>query len=118
MIWYTAEPEGTGPEIDRLAAAWAATGGSAPVENVEVLRFILDTARDQVIAYAPALVEGAPIPDRLVYAQLQQAINLWNAGTVSSQGDLGVEQFTFTPRPLDKTIRSIIRPVSGFSHAL
>lgn len=52
-------------------------------------------------------------PINYVYAQLQQATNLWNAGRVSGGGDAGVEQFTFTPRPLDKTIKQIIRPVHG-----
>lgn len=54
-------------------------------------------------------------PARYVYAQLQQATNLWNAGRVSGDGQVGPDgtQFVFTPRPLDKTIRQIIRPMSG-----
>ena len=53
-----------------------------------------------------------------ILAQLRQAENLWNAGRVNSAGDVGVEGYTFTPRPLDKTIRQIIRPVDGKPHVL
>jgi hypothetical protein len=40
-------------------------------------------------------------------------VNLWNAGSVSPSGDIGPESYSFTPRPLDKTIRGIIRPTTG-----
>ncbi|MGP6171975.1 hypothetical protein ACTU6V_12305 [Microbacterium sp. A204] len=109
--WYTTTPPA---EVDRLRAAWE----DAPVENMEVLGFILETAQEQVIAYAPELAEDAPIPNRWVYAQLQQATNLWNAGTVTSSGDVGVDQYSYTPRPLDKTIKGIIRPIDGKPHVL
>lgn len=110
--WFTAGDE------ERLVAAWA----DAPIENAETLGYLLSTARDQVIEYAPAPSaeedwDEAP-PDRFVYAQLQQAINLWNAGRVTETGDLGDGGFSFTPRPLDKTIRQIIRPVDGKPHVL
>ena len=119
--WYTATPEGS----DRLLAAWP----DAPIENEELCASILEVAQGQVVAYAPEptadageWVDGyfivSPVPTRYVYAQLQQAINLWNAGRVSSAGDLGDGGFTFTPRPLDKTIRQIIRPVDGKPHVL
>ena len=115
--WYTA-PDNDPDAIERLVAAW----DDAPIENLETLRFMLSVARDQVLAVAPAPVdlqdwEKAPL-DRYVYAQLQQAQNLWNAGRVAPTGDLGDGGFSFTPRPLDKTIRQIIRPVDGKPHAL
>src|SRR5699024_11069191 len=108
--WYSVD------DVDaqtRLTGAWA----DAPMHNLEVVGFIMSTAKQQVLAYAPAPGEDDDLetdpPDRYVYAQLQQAVNLWNAGRVSSDGDLGDGTFTFTPRPLDKTIRSIIRPIDG-----
>lgn len=110
----------------RLLDAWA----EAPVDRAELCEMILDTAREQVLAYAPAadpdelvvidgvLQSGTVVPARYVYAQLQQARNLWAAGEVASDGNVGDGGFTFTPRPLDKTIRSIIRPVDGKPHVL
>lgn len=108
--WYTVTDE---TAQDRLLAAWE----DAPIENLEVLGMILSTAQRQVIAYAPALDPDDPdaaYPDDYAYAQLQQAINLWNAGrTAGTEGTLGGDTFTFTPRPLDRTIRQIIRPVNA-----
>lgn len=117
VTWYSVDDAA---QQTRLHKAW----DDAPIENLELCAMLLETAKDQVIAYAPApapLAEGEPVPDppaRYVLAQLQQARNLLNAGTVSTGGDLGVGQFTFTPRPLDKTIRQIIRPVDGKPHVL
>lgn len=45
--WYDATEEGQ----ERLLAAWE----DAPIEDLESLGLILTTAKDQVIAYAPAL---------------------------------------------------------------
>lgn len=44
--WYSVDDEGA---IQRLVAAWE----DAPIENLETLDFLLTTAREQVIAYAP-----------------------------------------------------------------
>ena len=105
---------------ERVTAAWM----DAPTANLETCGFILEVARDQIWVYAPEseLDDGTPVdvpgledtvPNRLVLAQLKQAENLWNAGRVSSAGDLGSDGYVFTPRPLDKTIRGIVRPTKG-----
>lgn len=129
--WYSASDQG------RVSGAWP----GAPIANEELFGFILDTARLQVVEYAPktpapeaAIGEvllqfglsdrleevltlldlGAEeVPFNLVYAQLQQAKNLWAAGRADENGDIGTEGYSFVPRPLDKTIKSIIRPTSG-----
>jgi hypothetical protein len=103
--WYTA----TESDVNRLVAAWE----DAPVENLEVLGMILSRAKAQVIAYAPAVESEDDYPVEYAYAQLQQAINLWNAGRSSTEGVVGAEGYTFVPRPLDKTIRGLIRPIDG-----
>lgn len=112
--WYGVEDT---PAQQRLVAAWQ----DAPIENLELCGMLLDTAREQVIEYAPApsisVVDGYitattdALPSRYVYAQLQQAKNLWNAGRVNGDGQIGGD-FTYVPRPLDKTIQSIIRPTN------
>ncbi len=121
MNWYVAATDG--PEVDRLLSAWP----EAPIEQGEVLEMILDAARDQVLAYAPALeptvqedgyLTTESIPSRYVLAQLRQAQTLWNAGQVSTAGDIGDGSFVFTPRPMDKTIRGIIRPPRFDAHVL
>lgn len=130
-VWYSISDE------ERLTGAWE----DAPIEDAETCGFLLETARIQVLAYAPeSATLGAALDETLarfgvsqhlaavlallgvasfdppfnyVFAQLRQAQNLWNAGRVSSGGEAGMESFTFTPRPLDKTIRGIIRPTDG-----
>jgi hypothetical protein len=132
--WYSAAD---GAAQTRLKAAWS----GAPVENAELCGFIVDTARLQVVEYAPeATTASAALAEvllqfglldrleevldlldldedqptfNLVYAQLQQAKNLWAAGRADENGDIGSEGYSFIPRPLDKTIRSIIRPTNG-----
>lgn len=138
MNWYTAT-EDQPDEVERLLAAWP----EAPVENLEVLGMILGTARDQVLAYAPAsfpiLQAGGYLtapsavidtgsgyisypavdpPERYVLAQLRQAQSIWDAGRVNTNGDIGDGGFVFTPRPMDKTIKAIIRPADGKPHVL
>jgi hypothetical protein len=115
--WYNVADD---PEQARLLGAWP----DAPIENLEVCEIILETAQDQVTAYAPApapVPSGEPVPDppaRYVYAQLQQARNLWNSGRTTGEGDVGPDGFVFRPYPLDKTIKQIIRPVDGKPHVL
>jgi len=108
--WYTAE---SSEEQTRIRGAWP----DAPVQNKELLGMLLDTAREQVLAFAPApapLPEVGPAPGpppRYVLAQLMQVRNLWNAGRVNGDGDTGGEGFTFRPYPLDNTIKAVIRPI-------
>lgn len=135
MNWYSVT---TDDEQTRLAAAWP----GAPIENEELCSSLLEVARGQVLSYAPdpedsaarvtlllgelgytdsttadvlallAVIPETP-PVNYVYAQLQQAKNLWAAGRADENGDIGTEGFSFVPRPLDKTIKNIIRPVEG-----
>lgn len=112
-VWYRSDT----PEAqERLASVWS----DAPIENEEICGMLLEVAESQVLAYAPAvdtvdeqlaLYENPPT--RYVYAQLLQAQRLWNAGRADENGSVGTEGFSFTPRPLDKTIRGIIRPLRG-----
>lgn len=141
--WFTFDLEDEAA-IERLVLAWR----DAPIENPEVCGFLLEVAREQVIAFAPspgtaasavtAVLERfglehhmvdvlavlelgddiANPPSRYVFAQLRQASNLWDAGRATASGEVGAEGFMFTPRPLDKTIRSIIRPIDGKPHVL
>lgn len=138
MQWYSAVDE---EAQDRVHAAWV----DAPVDNQELCGMLLDVARVQTIAYAedgePAeqvtqLLEllgypsstiaavlgvlGVTVPDtpsRYVFAQLQQAKNLFNAGRIIGDS-VGPDGFSFVPRPLSKEIQKIIRPQSGVANVL
>ena len=79
-----------------------------------VLFDLLDIARDEVVAYAPALAEGDPIPLRYIKGQIMQARNTWNAARVDpSTGGDGEESFVIRPFPLDWSIKQVLRPRTG-----
>ena len=133
MEWYTAAGQAS---RDRLEDAWS----DAPTDDVELCEMLLEVARGDVLTYAPAdtpaeqvirlltvlgypaatislvvaaLGEDVPAtPARYVFAQLQQAKNLYNAGRVVGN-QVGPDGFSFVPRPLSKEIQKIIRPQSG-----
>jgi hypothetical protein len=104
--WYSAADT---TAQQRVVAAWK----DAPLTNAEVLGMLLEIAREQVLEYAPEQPAGAPVPTRFVWAQLQHAKHLWNAGRVSGAGEAGTGEFSYAPRPLDKDIQAIIRPRKG-----
>jgi hypothetical protein len=104
-------------------ASWY-NAGSAREEWVDAeaiehftLETLLEVAREQVIAYAPALpadLDVFEIPTRYAYAQLRQAQNLWNAGRVDAGGSIGDGgDFVMPQRPLDWHVKAILRPAGG-----
>ncbi len=104
--WYTGADAGRSEFVD----LWADT------EQISdsTIELLLEVARDQVTAYAPALPPDAEIPQRYRLAQLRQAVNLYRAATVDSSGDIGDgTSFAISPRPLDWHIKSLLRPARG-----
>jgi len=77
---------------------------------------VLDTARLQVAAYAPALLppadgEPVPVPAHYRQAQLMQARNVWNAAkTDPTQAGIGDDGLVIRPYPMDWVVKGIIRP--------
>lgn len=72
---------------------------------------LLELAKQQVLAFAPALEDGQLPPLNYRHAQLLQARNLFNAGRVDpSTGDAGGEGFSLTPFPLDWNVKQLLRP--------
>lgn len=69
-----------------------------------------------VLGVAPT-VDTDP-PARYVWAQIQQAKHMWNAGRVAPSGEVGADGYSFAPRPLDKDIQRIIRPTAGVPSVL
>lgn len=138
MEWYGASDE---EALERIEGAWS----DAPTDNQELCEMLLDVARGDVIAYAEAETNAEQItqlldylgypsasitavlallgeddpgtPARYVFAQLQQAKNLFNAGRIVGN-QVGPDGYSFVPRPLSKEIQKIIRPQSGVAHVL
>jgi hypothetical protein len=91
--------------LEMARAQWA----DAPLDDVLLFQ-ILDTAKEQCLAYAPALAEGAPIPQRYVQAELMQARAIYQSVIANQQDNVGVEGFQVRVFPLDFTIRALLRP--------
>lgn len=83
----------------------------APVDDA-VLYDLLVSAREQVLAFAPAVV-GVPV--RYRQAQVMQARNSWNAHqrNQGSPDAYGSEGFVVTVHPLDWHIRQLLRPATA-----
>ena len=98
---------------------WATTDdvrdrwNDAPLDDV-VLGAMLTAAHEQLVAYAPALVDGAPVPARYVEAEVLQVRALWQAqerdGDVLGFGESG---YAVRVRPLGQDVRSLLRPRRG-----
>lgn len=89
-----------------------------------LLAAMLDIARGDVLAYAPASVEGSgewvdgyyvaeAVPNRYVHAQLRQAQNIWRADSITVTGNASEGEFVYTPHPLDWHVKQLIRPRRG-----
>lgn len=75
---------------------------------------LLETAKGDVLEFAPVLAEGAAIPTRYQAAQLMQARNRWNSALANpATGDSGLDGFTLTVFPLDWQVKQLLRPTRG-----
>lgn len=108
MNWYTiADIED--PEVLDLWADIAQL-------SEQTISLLLDVARDQVLAYAPAIPFATPenIPARYRLAQMRQAVNLYRAAIADAGGQVGDDgTFAISPRPMDWHVKNILRPVKG-----
>lgn len=91
--------------LEQARALWA----DAPLDDV-LLYQILETAKTQCIAYAPALGLTEPIPANYVQAQALQARAIYQSLIANQQDNVGVEGFQVRVFPLDFTIRAMLRP--------
>ena len=92
--------------IDSARSEW----DGAPVNDL-VLYELLISAREQVLAFAPAVVD---VPVRYRAAQLMQARNTWNAHKRNPGSDqYGSPDFQVSVFPLDWHVRQLLRPATG-----
>lgn len=91
--------------LEQARAQWA----DAPLEDLFLFQ-LLDTAKEQCVAYAPVLPLGAVVPARYVQAQLTQARALYQSTIANQNDNVGIEGFAVRVFPLDFTIRAMLRP--------
>lgn len=94
--------------IEQVRDRWA----DAPL-NDELVQQMLTAAHEQVAAYAPALVDGAPVPARYIEAEVLQLRALGQSqqrdGDVLGFGD----GFAVRVRPLGEDVKALLRPRRG-----
>lgn len=72
---------------------------------------LLETAKLEVVAYAPPLPDGARPPVNYREAQLMHARNRNAAGRIDpANADAGGDGFSLTAFPLDWVVRQLLRP--------
>lgn len=95
----------TWASIEDVRSDWA----DAPLDD-ELLTRKLEAAHAQLLAYAPSLVEGEPIPANYIEAEVKQTRELFQAqerdGDVLGYGD----GFAVRVRPLGQDVKSLLRP--------
>ena len=91
--------------LELARAQWA----DAPIDDIFLWQ-ILESARIQCEAYAPALPLGASVPLNYVQAQLMQARAVYQSVIANQQDNVGFEGFQVRVFPLDFTIRALLRP--------
>jgi hypothetical protein len=91
--------------LETTRAQWS----DAPLDDV-FLHQILETAKAQCVAYAPALLLGAQVPVTYLQAQLLQSRAIYQSVIANQQDSVGVEGFQVRVFPLDFTIRAMLRP--------
>jgi hypothetical protein len=111
-VYFVVQDDTTGwHTIDTARDEW--TIGEATVDDRRLWQ-LLELAREQVVAFAPALADDAPIPSSYRAGQLMQAQNLYNAGAVDpATGSTGDDQFALRPYPLDWMVKQVLRPARG-----
>lgn len=84
--------------------------GDALEMDPALLQHLLDVSQELCEAYAPALVEGAPVPARYKQAVVQQARETWS--NAQRDGDvLGFDgEYAIRVRPLADSVKQLLRP--------
>ncbi|UOE43742.1 hypothetical protein [Agromyces larvae] len=104
------DPDSKWHTLDTARAEWADAEHLAD----PVLYELLEVAKGEVLEFAPALAEDAPVPIRYRKGQLMQARNILNAAGVDpSTGDDGAGSFVIRPFPLDWQVKQTLRPKHG-----
>jgi hypothetical protein len=91
--------------LESIAEGWV----NANQLDQATLYSLLEAAREQCEAYAPKLLEGAPVPERYRAAHMLQTRALWQSLTAnadpSSVGEFAVPVFS-----MDYTVKKLLRP--------
>lgn len=113
-VYIVAQTDDGWHTVDSARTVW-----SDATDDDARLHQLLTLARQQVLAFAPSLLLGAPIPPNYREAQLMQSRNIWNAGKVDpATGGFGEDSFVIRPFPLDWHVKQLLRPAVALPKAI
>lgn len=112
MAWFSADPEADLDEL--LVELWPGSADLSPA----ALEVVLESARDQCVAYGPALSDPDNPPRRWLMAQALQAKALTVAGFAGAQDSTGGFGETVTVYPMDWQVKNLLRPNQGKPYVL
>ena len=95
----------------RVTQLWPGVGDGLGADDL--LFFVFKVARIQCERFAPALPEGAAVPENYVAAQVMQARALVRAGITGSGDQSGGYGETVAVFPMDWTVKNLLRPRRG-----
>ena len=109
-IYFAAQGDDGWLTLDAAREDWA---DAADIPD-RTLYDLLTVAKNDVIAFAPALAADVLPPTHYRKAQGMQARNIWNASRVDpASGGTGEDSFAIRIFPLDWSIRQSLRPKRG-----
>lgn len=79
----------------------------------ETLAVVLGAAQEQCEHYAPALAEGATVPDGWRVALLMQARAVHRSLIAGGGDQIGIDGIAVTVYPMDRTVKGLLRPRRG-----
>jgi hypothetical protein len=82
----------------------------APEDDAQLFQF-LESSKIQCLEYAPKLDGRPPVTYR--QAQLLQARALWQSVVTNPDGQLDASGFQVQVYPMDRSIRALLRPLTG-----
>lgn len=103
-FYYVAQDDSDGwHTIDSVRAEWE---DAAVIPDIR-LHALLEVAKQQIIAFAPVLADGARPPMNYREGQKIHARNMLNAGRATGDGE---GEFDLAPHPLDWHVEQLLRP--------
>ena len=85
----------------------------ADVLGDDVLTTYLASAHESCVAFAPALADGATVPEAWQVAQVMQARAVYRSLKAGARDQVGPDGFAVTVYPLDWNVRQQLRPKQG-----
>lgn len=91
---------------DFVSSIWA----DAADMEFSLFESLMTAANELCVAYAPALPEGAVIPESWLIAEILQARHIWSQMNGGNREEIGADGYAVPSYPLVFAARDLLRP--------